>query len=152
MKLTHHFAAEEYATHWKQSCSHLLMVEATEHGVQLDDRFVPACSQPLGVIPENISEALEDKEVTTSSQTLQKRYAGKRLLVAIDKLEGTRGVRQKLLAYEVFLDKHPDWAGKVVLIQVAMSTSGDRFIPEVSDVIERIVSPFCPGHIRPFST
>lgn len=125
------------------------MVEATEHGVQLDERFVPACSEPLGVIPEKIREALQDEEVTRWSQTLDKRYRGKRLLVAVDKFEGTRGVRQKLLAYEMFLDKNPEWAEKVVLIQVAMSTSGDRHIPEVADVVERIVSLVCSLNIDP---
>lgn len=124
------------------------MVEATEHGVQLDERFVPACSEPLGVIPDKIREALQDDEVTRWMQTLDKRYHGKHVLAAVDKFEGTRGVRQKLLAYEMFLDQNPGWAEKVVLIQVAMSTSGDRHIPEVSDVVERIVSSSCSFVVR----
>lgn len=36
-----------------------------------------------------------------------------------------KGVPQKLHALEVFLDEHPEWIGKVVLVQVAVPSRGD---------------------------
>ena len=44
---------------------------------------------------------------------LREKYAGKKLIVARDKLDYIKGVRQKLLAFEQFLVHHPEWRGKV---------------------------------------
>lgn len=51
----------------------------------------------------------------------------------------SKGVRQKLLAFEVFLDEHPEWVGKVVLIQIALATTEDNEeIGAATDVVSRI--------------
>lgn len=44
---------------------------------------------------------------------LKEKYAGKKLIVARDKLDYVKGVRQKMLAFEQFLIRHPEWRGKV---------------------------------------
>ncbi|KAG8941040.1 hypothetical protein FRC04_004819 [Tulasnella sp. 424] len=44
---------------------------------------------------------------------LQQRYAGVKLIVGRDKLDQVQGVRQKVLAFETLLDRHPEFRGKV---------------------------------------
>nr|POE63449.1 putative alpha,alpha-trehalose-phosphate synthase [udp-forming] 106 kda [Quercus suber] len=135
------FQTEEYATHFLQTCSRLLTVETTTEGVQLDEHFVNVTSEPIGIDPDAIEMAREEDEVRECIQELQERYKGKKIIVARDKLDNIRGVRQKLLAYELFLNKYPEWAGKVVLIQVATSTSEhSELLTTVSDICTRIAS------------
>jgi trehalose 6-phosphate synthase/phosphatase len=50
-------------------------------------------------------------------------YAGKKIIVGRDRLDTVRGVAQKLMAFEMFLERYPEWLGKVVLIQVTSPTS-----------------------------
>lgn len=46
-----------------------------------------------------------------------------------------------MLAFEQFLDKHPEWDGRVVLIQVALSTTENiELQSQVSDIVTRINS------------
>lgn len=52
-------------------------------------------------------------EVLRSIDMLKEKYAGKKLIVARDKLDYVKGVRQKMLAFEQFLIRHPEWRGKV---------------------------------------
>jgi trehalose-6-phosphate synthase len=47
-------------------------------------------------------------------EVLREKYNGKKLVVARDKLDYVKGVRQKMLAFETFLTMHPEWQGKVV--------------------------------------
>ena len=56
-------------------------------------------------------------------ETLKQRYAGMKLIVGRDKLDSVQGVRLKIQAFEAFLDKYPEYQGKVVLIQVALQTT-----------------------------
>jgi trehalose-6-phosphate synthase len=54
-----------------------------------------------------------------------------------------QGVRHKLLAFEAFLEKHPEYHQKVVLIQVALQTSEENEAHGgVADVVARINSRF----------
>jgi trehalose-phosphatase len=133
------FQIEEYAHHFLQTCSRILSVEATEDGVQLDNRFVNVWASPIGIDPRSLMIAREEPDVIQWIETMQKRYEGKKVIVARDKLDSIRGVRQKLLAFELFLNKNPQWRDKVVLIQVASSTQEDTELAAiVSEIVTRI--------------
>ncbi|KAK4960799.1 Trehalose-6-P synthase/phosphatase complex subunit [Elasticomyces elasticus] len=135
------FQTREYAQHFLQTCSRLLIVEATNEGVQLEDHFVNVTSEPIGIDPHATSLAREEPEVKEWINVIREKYKGKRLIVARDKLDHVRGVRQKLLAYELFLNKYPEWRDKVVLIQVATSTTEQsELLATVSDIVNRIES------------
>lgn len=137
------FQTHEYAHHFLQTCSRILSVEATEDGVQLENRFVNVWSSPIGIDPKALAIAREEKEVLEWIATMQKRYEGKKVIVARDKLDSIRGVRQKLLAFELFLNKYPEWKDKVVLIQVATSTTED---PELGATVSEIVTRIDATH------
>lgn len=48
-------------------------------------------------------------------------------------------MRQKLLAFEVALDEHKELVGKVVLLQVALATTGENEeVAMATDVVARI--------------
>ena len=108
------FQTKEYAMHFLQTCSRLLIVEATNNGVQLENRFVNITWMPIGIDLESMRHVREESQVQDSVKLLQERYKGKHLIVARDKLDNVRGVRQKLLAYELFLCQYPEWKEKVI--------------------------------------
>ncbi|KAK0966652.1 Trehalose-6-P synthase/phosphatase complex subunit [Friedmanniomyces endolithicus] len=115
------FQTDEYTHHFLQTCSRLLTVETTAEGVQLDDHFVNVTSQPIGLNLRAMDKERKEPEVQEWIDIIQERYKDKKIIVARDKLDNVRGVRQKLLAYELFLNKHPEWREKVVLIASGLS-------------------------------
>ncbi|CEJ93761.1 Putative Trehalose phosphate synthase subunit [[Torrubiella] hemipterigena] len=135
------FQIHEYNRHFLQTCSRLLTVEATPDGLQLEDRFVDVVNLAIGIDPVSLDKHRESEGVKSWLQILQERYKGKKLIVARDKLDHVRGVRQKLLSYELFLNKNPQWRENTVLIQVALSSSekGD-LDATVSDIVTRVNS------------
>ncbi|KAJ3285064.1 hypothetical protein HK104_009660 [Borealophlyctis nickersoniae] len=83
--------------------------------------------------------------VQSSIATLRDRYSNRKLLIGRDKNDYVKGVRQKFLAYERFLKLYPEWLGKVVLIQVALSTTEANEMESrerVGDVVARINSTY----------
>ena len=135
------FQIHEYARHFLQTATRLLCVEATNDGVQLEDRFIDVISLAIGIDPIALDESRESPNVAEWLATMQERYRGKRLIVARDKLDHIRGVRQKLLAYELFLNKYPEWRDNVVMIQVATSTTEQAELDAtVSDIVTRVNS------------
>ena len=107
------FQTQEYCHHFLQTCSRLLCVEATTEGVQIEDRFVNVATFPIGIDPTALDARRRDPDVLLCLQRVQAKYSGMQLIVGRDKLDHVRGVRQKLLAYELFLNTNPDMKGKV---------------------------------------
>ena len=137
------FQTSEYSQHFLQTCSRILTVETTAEGVQLDDHFVNVMDCPIGINLDATNVARAATDIPDLIDDIKKRWQGKRIIVARDQLDNIRGVRQKLLAYELFLNKFEDWRNKVVLIQVATSTSEQsELLATVSDIVTRIESAY----------
>jgi trehalose 6-phosphate synthase complex regulatory subunit len=135
------FQTDEYCHHFLQTCSRLLGAEALKNGVQLDNRFVNVDTFPIGIDPVALDKRREGDDVAEWIQIISEKYHNKLLIVARDKLDHIRGVRPKLLAYELFLKKYPQWKEKVVFIQVATSTTEQAQLDAaVADVVTRINS------------
>ncbi|KAK2589950.1 Trehalose-6-P synthase/phosphatase complex subunit [Conoideocrella luteorostrata] len=135
------FQIQEYTRHFLQTCSRILSVEATPEGIEMEDRFVDVINTAIGIDPISLNKSRGEQDVLRWLNILQERYKGKKLIVARDKLDHVRGVRQKLLAYELFLNKNPQWREHTVLIQVALSSSQHSDLDAtVSDIVTRVNS------------
>lgn len=65
------------------------------------------------------------------------------LIVGRDKLDEIQGVRHKIQAFETFLEKHPEYLGKIVLIQVALQTTEENELQGgVADLVSHLNSRF----------
>ncbi|OJK05361.1 hypothetical protein ASPACDRAFT_74855 [Aspergillus aculeatus ATCC 16872] len=135
------FQTDEYCRHFLQTCSRILCVEATNEGLQLEDRFVNVGKFSIGIDPTSWDQRRRAADVERWIKTIAERYEGKRLIVSRDKIDQVRGIRQKLLSYELFLNTYPEWRDQVVLIQVATSTTEQPELEAtISDIAMRINS------------
>lgn len=50
------------------------------------------------------------------------------VMLGVDRLDMIKGIPQKILAFEKFLEENPYWRDKVVLLQIAVPTRTD--VPE----------------------
>lgn len=44
------------------------------------------------------------------------------MILGVDRLDMIKGIPQKYLGFEKFLEENPDWRNKVVLVQIAVPT------------------------------
>ncbi|KAJ5684437.1 alpha-alpha-trehalose phosphate synthase subunit [Penicillium maclennaniae] len=129
------FQTEEYCHHFIHSCSRLRRLEVSVDGVQVNDRFVHVKNYPLGIDYKSLNVLRQSAEVKDWISNISERYQGKHLIVARDRLDTPGGIKQKLLAYELFLESYPKWRENVVLVQVASSGSE---IPELAAQVSKI--------------
>lgn len=66
----------------------------------------------------------QDDAVDEGIAELKSKFRGLKVIVGRDKIDGVKGVKQKLQGYERFLVEHPEWLGKVVLVQIASVGAG----------------------------
>jgi trehalose 6-phosphate synthase/phosphatase len=133
------FQIDEYKRHFLQTCSRVLNIETATDGVQLDGRLVNVVCGAIGIDPDKLNVRRQDPEVAQWVNILKERYRDKKIIVTRDKLDHVRGVRQKLLSYELFLNKYPNWRNEVVFIHITPPTSGKTGLDAVvGDIVTRI--------------
>lgn len=94
-------------------------------GVEFDGRYAHVGTFPIGIDPKQFTDNLVKDNVVSRIEQLKKRFQGVKVIVGVDRLDYIKGVPQKLYGLEVFLDEHPEWIGKVVLVQVAVPSRQD---------------------------
>lgn len=162
------FQTQEYAKHFIRCCSRFLLAKVNDHGVELDGRFTEVTAESIGFVREAIDEELEinGAAIKQSVNQIQKLYSKKTLIVARDKLDNVRGIRQKLLSYELFLAKHPELRNKVSIstfysfkhaniaqvhfMQVATSTTElVELMTSIWDIVARINREYTVRYSQP---
>lgn len=119
------FHTYDYARHFLSSCARILETPTTPNGVDFLGKYVTVAAFPIGIEPDTFVEALEKPSVKARIAQLERKFEGVKLIVGIDRLDYIKGVPHKLHALEVFLTEHPEWVGKVVLVQVAVPSRED---------------------------
>jgi trehalose 6-phosphate synthase/phosphatase len=125
------------------SCRRLLGFESSHTGIQLENSTVSVGIYPIGIDMISLNMKRKDPEVLSFISLLKEKYLGKQILIGRDKNDYIKGLRQKFLAFERFLTQHPEWVGRVVLIQVSLSTTESTGSEcNVSETVGRINAKF----------
>ncbi|RIB12039.1 glycosyltransferase family 20 protein [Gigaspora rosea] len=119
------FHTYDYARHFLSSCTRILGLSTMPNSVYYDGRHVHVGTFPIGIDPEKFSEGLKNPVIQKRIKTLEEKFKGVKLIVGVDRLDYIKGVPLKFHALEVFLSEHPEWVGKVVLVQVAVPSRQD---------------------------
>ena len=99
---------------------------------------------PIGIEPEDFKQRLASKEVQCELSKLEHAFKDQKVIVGVDRLDYIKGIPQKLRAFDRFLTSHPEWVGKVTMIQLAIPTREEVVTyQKAREEVEQIV-----GHIN----
>lgn len=88
-------------------------------------RTVTAGVYPLGVDVAEVERQAAQPAVAQRAAELRERQRGGALLVGVDPLDATRGLLEKLRAFEATLERRPTLRGAVALVQLVLPGSGE---------------------------
>ncbi len=116
------FQLHSHADNFLQSVEDVLgiPVDREKYLIEYEGRTIRVGAFPVGIDykrwnamasnPTNIEKALQ----------IRREVGGKYLLIGADRLDYTKGILERLLAYERFLEKYPEYHGNVCLMQIAV--------------------------------
>jgi len=88
-------------------------------------RVVRSGVYPIGVHVEDVRAEAENPAQRREAMRVRKDLAGKLLVLSVDRLDYSKGLRQRFTAFERFLQDNPHRRGDVVLTQIAPPSRGD---------------------------
>ena len=141
------FHSYEYVAHFRSSLLRILGVESDLEQVVLPSHHARMGALPIGIEPDEIAEVARRPEVEAELAELRASYRGRKVVLGVDRLDYTKGLPQKLIAFEELLEKNPDLRESVVFIQVAApSRTGvleyQRLRKEIDELVGRVSGRF----------
>lgn len=113
------FHIYDYVHNFLDSVYNILGYDHTLGEIITNDRILKVDSFPMGIDYERYANAIELNEVRRNMALIRRRMGKYKLILSVDRLDYTKGIIQRLEAFEQFLDKYPEYQGKVSLIQVS---------------------------------
>lgn len=96
---------------------------------------------PIGIDFEEFSVGASHQDVTERSEQIARDLNGNRIILGIDRLDYTKGIPERLAAFRLLIETHPELHRKISLVQVVVPSRED--IPKYGELkaqIQRSVS------------
>ncbi len=94
---------------------------------------------PIGIDVDEVRGMAEEASGTKRVKKLVKSLDERQLIIGVDRLDYSKGLMQRMLAYERLLEKYPNSQRLVTLMQIAPPTrAGVRAYDEIRNALEQV--------------
>lgn len=134
-----------YERHFLSSVQRLLGCDLSFNNIQYETRMIKVESFPMGIDFKKFHnsalahDAKSEDEKSEIQQSIEKHFAIKgksHFILSIDRLDYTKGIAKRLLAFEHFLEKYPEYSGKVRMVMLAVPSRSN--VPQYQDLKNEI--------------
>jgi trehalose 6-phosphate synthase len=123
------FHTDHYRGNFLRSCARQLGnagVEVRGSSVVLPDgRAVAAVTAPISIDAAEFAAFATDPEVKQGMQGLEEQFAGRTVLLGVDRLDYTKGIIERLLAVELLLERDEELRTSLAFLQIAVPSRDD---------------------------
>jgi trehalose 6-phosphate synthase len=88
------------------------------------DREVRLIACPVGIDAREFAQLASSERAKDTFARLKASAVGRALIVGVDRLDYSKGLEERFLGYERFLNEHPEERKEVVLLQIAPPHAG----------------------------
>jgi trehalose 6-phosphate synthase/phosphatase len=135
------FHTTGYVDNFLENCQQLERHTVVRDQVILEGRTVRITDFPMGIDYDKYARATRKREVKAALRKYKRRYRGQRVIVAVDRLDPTKGLLERLQAYRDFLEASPNLHGKVVFAMVAAPSRTDvKEYKELKKQLDKLAS------------
>src|SRR3989339_54278 len=148
------FHTYDYAGHFNESVRRILGYEHVFSQINTNERVVYSDIFPIGINYNKYSRAKKNKRTKRIVGIFRKKFKDRKIIVSIDRLDYSKGIPNRIEAYEYFLELYPEYREKVSLIMCAVPsrTQVDTYTQlkyKVDELVGRVNGKFGNIHWTP---
>jgi trehalose 6-phosphate synthase/phosphatase len=141
------FHTYDYTRHFFSCILRILGLDQTYGQVIADNRMVKVDTFPMGIDAQKYSAASSSAAVLKEVKSLRKKMGTEKIILSVDRLDFTKGIPERLKAFELFLERNPQWHGKItyLLLCVPSRTKVQEYKllkSEIDELVGRINGRF----------
>ena len=135
------FHTIDYTQHFLRCILRILGIENNFGQALVDgERAVRIDTFPMGVDYRQILDSVKTDGVQQEARSLREKLGNPKIVLSLDRLDYTKGIKHRLEAYATFLERYPQWLRKVVLmLSVVPSRLGSEHYEEMKEEIDKLV-------------
>jgi trehalose 6-phosphate synthase/phosphatase len=114
------FHTYDYVHHFVESIRRVSGYEHSFGDVSVGGRTVKVDAFPMGIDYQKFAGADRDPKVQKEIKRIRSKVGDRKTLLSIDRLDYTKGIPERLEVFDMFLDRYPEYRGKVTMILVAV--------------------------------
>ncbi len=119
------FHTKSYTDNFLAAASQLTSATPVKGGLSRRGRAIKVAEFPIGIDYVKFHDAVNARGIQKELRALQRKYRGLKVILTVDRLDPTKGFIERLEAYRTFLDKNPEFIGKVVMVMLAVPSRGE---------------------------
>ncbi|MCL1854770.1 MAG: bifunctional alpha,alpha-trehalose-phosphate synthase (UDP-forming)/trehalose-phosphatase [Clostridia bacterium] len=123
------FHTHDYVRHFISTLYRVLHLECQMDEIQLENRVARIDAFPMGINYEMYHKDVTQPAMRSFAQKLKQRAGGSKIILSVDRLDYSKGILFRLEGFAAFLERHPEYRGKVTLLMVVAPSrdSVDRY-------------------------
>lgn len=108
--------------------------------IEVNGRDIHLGAMPVGLDLKRIHRALDNPKFLDKTKALENALGKSRLILSVERLDYTKGILQKLEAFELLLTQHPELKGQVTLLTICVPAAKEMTIyQDLQTQIEQVV-------------
>ena len=109
------------ARHLVQSTRRLMTsVISSSNEISYNNRSIVVDSFPMGIDSQKFDSLVQTEAVQEQIANLDKTLGDPKIILSIDRLDYSKGILQRLQAFELLLQNNPDYIGKIALYMIVV--------------------------------
>ncbi|MBD2716189.1 bifunctional alpha,alpha-trehalose-phosphate synthase (UDP-forming)/trehalose-phosphatase [Microvirga sp. STR05] len=109
-----------YMRHFLSAVQQLLGLSSQNGQIEVPDRMVLVDAFPMGIDYKRYVRAAASEEAKMHEANYREALRDVRVILSIDRLDYSKGIAQRLRAFELLLQRYPEWREQVSLIMVVV--------------------------------
>ncbi|WP_026464158.1 bifunctional alpha,alpha-trehalose-phosphate synthase (UDP-forming)/trehalose-phosphatase [Adhaeribacter aquaticus] len=133
--------------HFVSSVTHIVGYPASQGLIETGNRNVMVDAFPMGIDYEKYAQLASSDKVKSIAAEFRKALNKRKIILSIDRLDYSKGIPQRLRAFELFLKERPDFYEKVTLIMIVVPSRDQvekykELKVEIDEIVGRINSAY----------
>ena len=126
--------------HFLSSVNRIVMLTHTNGQVDVNNRRVLVDAFPMGIDYQSYASSAAAPETLKKEVRFRTALGEVKVALSIDRLDYSKGIPNRLQAFETFLERYPEWRGKVSLVMVLVPSRDrvGRYKDLKEDIDERV--------------
>lgn len=126
--------------HFLSAVSRIAGINSFHGHLELKGRRITVDSFPMGIDYDKYANTAKSSETKNKITMFRASLGHQKLMLSIDRLDYSKGITQRLHAFELFLEKYPEYREKVSLLMIVVPSRDQvEKYKELKEVIDEMV-------------
>jgi trehalose 6-phosphate synthase/phosphatase len=122
--------------HFLSAASKIVLSKFADNVILHNERQIVVESFPMGIDDQKFESLISDPTVQEHIATFRESLNGLKTILSIDRLDYSKGILQRLMAFELFLQTYPEYLEKINLYMIVVPSRDT--VPQYKELRDQI--------------